>query len=139
MNKELIRQCLSLSVDEKKQLVHRIKESIEGCDSWRADRLLEIYCEVTGRRVNLFSRDKDDVWGKAMVAYQLIQEGYSLGSVALQLCKRDHSSIIHYRQKMRDAIDMPQAYKDIIPIWESFQKRINDDIHERTNGDTLQV
>ena len=124
MSGELVRQCLSLSVDEKKQLIHRINESIEGNDSWRADRLLDAYCEVTGRRVNLFSRDKDDVWGKAMVAYQLIQEGYSLESIALQLCKKDHSSIIHYRQKMQDALDLPQAYQDILPIWNKFQKQI---------------
>lgn len=124
MSGELVRQCLSLSVDEKKQLIHRIKESIEGIDSWMADRLLDTYCEVTGRRVNLFSRDKDDVWGKVMVAYQLIQEGYSLESIALQLCKKDHSSIIHYRQKMQDALELPQVYQDILPIWNEFQKRI---------------
>ena len=124
MSGELVHQCLSLSVDEKKELIHRIEESIEGHDSWRADRLLEIYCEVTGRRVNLYSRDKDDVWGKTMVAYQLIQEGYSLPSIALQLCKKDHSSIIHYRQKMQDALALPGAYQDILPIWNEFQKRI---------------
>ena len=124
MSGELVHQCLSLSVDEKKQLIHRIKESIEGHDSWRADRLLEIYHDVTGRRVNLYSRDKDDTWGKAMVAYQLIQEGYSLESIAMQLCKSNHSSIIHYRQKMQDALDMPGAYQDILPIWNEFQKRI---------------
>lgn len=124
MSEDLIKRCLSLSIDEKRQLIARIKNSLDGVDSWRADRLLEIYGEVTGMKINLYCRDRDHVWAKAMVAYQLLQEGYSLESVAMSLCKKNHSSIIHYRQKMQDALDVPQAYKDIIDIWDKFQKRI---------------
>lgn len=129
MSEELVRQCMSLTLDEKKQLIARIKTSLDGWDSWRADRLLELYGEVTGRRPNLFSRDRNDVWAKTMVAYQLIQEGYTLQSISRMLCRKDHSTIIHYRQKMQDALDVPQAYQDILPIWDEFQKRIQDDIH----------
>ena len=124
MSEDLIKKCLSLSIDEKRQLIARIKNSLYGVDSWRADRLLEMYGEVTGMKPNLYCRDRDHVWAKAMVAYQLLQEGYSLESVAMSLCKQNHSSIIHYRQKMQDALDVPQAYKDIIDIWNKFQKRI---------------
>lgn len=124
MSYDLIKRCLSLSIDEKRQLIARIKNSLDGVDSWRADRLLEMYGEVTGMKPNLYCRDRDHVWAKAMVAYQLLQEGYSLESVAMSLCKQNHSSIIHYRQKMQDALDVPQAYKDIIDIWNKFQKRI---------------
>lgn len=124
MSEDLIKKCLSLSIDEKRQLIARIKNSLDGVDSWRADRLLEMYGEVTGMKPNLYCRDRDHVWAKAMVAYQLLQEGYSLESVAMSLCKQNHSSIIHYRQKMQDALDVPQAYKDIIDIWNKFQKRI---------------
>jgi hypothetical protein len=129
MSEELVKECLSLTLDEKKKLIARIKESFDGHDSWRADRLLEIWGGVTGRTPDIFSRDKEDVWAKTMVAYQLLEEGYSLESVARQLCRKDHSSVIHYRQKMKDALDVPQAYQDIIPIWNEFQKRIQDDIH----------
>lgn len=139
MSGELVQQCLSLPVHEKKELIHRIKESMEGHDSWRADRLLEYYYDVTGRKVNLYSRDKEDVWGKTMVAYQLIQEGYSLQSVAMQLCKREHSSIIHYRQKMEDALKYEYAYKDIIDIWKQFQNRIDYEIHRRTTQDPISL
>ena len=124
MSEELVKRCLSLSIDEKRQLIARIKNSLDGVDSWRADRLLEMYGEVTGMKPNLYCRDKEHVWAKTMVAYQLLQEGYSLSSVAMMLCKRDHSSIIHYRQKMQDALDLPQAYRDIIEIWNKFQKQI---------------
>lgn len=124
MSEDLIKRCLSLSIDEKRQLIARIKNSLDGVDSWRADRLLEMYGEVTGMKHNLYCRDRDHVWAKAMVAYQLLQEGYSLESVAMSLCKQNHSSIIHYRQKMQDALDVPSAYRDIIDIWNKFQKRI---------------
>ena len=124
MSEDLIKRCLSLSIDEKRQLIARIKNSLDGVDSWRADRLLEMYGEVTGMKPNLYCRDRDHVWAKAMVAYQLLQEGYSLESVAMSLCKHNHSSIIHYRQKMQNALDVPSAYRDIIDIWNKFQKRI---------------
>ncbi len=130
MSEDLVRQCMSLSLDDKKLLVGKLQDSIQGKDNCtRGVELLDIYSEVTGRRPNLFSRDKDDVWAKTMVAYRLIQEGYSLESITRQLYRKDHSVIIHYRQKMEDALSMPGAYQDIIPIWNEFQKRIQDDIH----------
>ena len=72
------------------------------------------------------------VWVKTMVAYEMMQEGFTLAEIGRQI-GRDHSTIIHYRHKMENALSLPQAYKDIIPVWEEFQKRLNDDIHEGTN------
>ena len=130
MSEELVRQCLSLSLDEKKQLLARVKASIDGReDCTRAVDLLDIYSAITGRRVNLFSRDQGDVWARTMVAYQMIQEGYTLESISRQLYKKDHSVIINYRQKMENALAVPDAYRDIMPIWNEFQKRIDNDIH----------
>lgn len=130
MSEELVRQCLSLSLDEKKQLLARVKASIDGReDCTRAVDLLDIYSAITGRRVNLFSRDQGDVWARTMVAYRMIQEGYTLESISRQLYKKDHSVIINYRQKMENALAVPDAYRDIMPIWNEFQKRIDNDIH----------
>ena len=130
MSEELVRQCLSLSLDEKKQLLARVKASIDGReDCTRAVDLLDIYSAIVGRRVNLFSRDQGDVWARTMVAYRMIQEGYTLESISRQLYKKDHSVIINYRQKMENALAVPDAYRDIMPIWNEFQKRIDNDIH----------
>ena len=130
MSEELVRECLSLSLDEKKQLLARVKASIDGReDCTRAVDLLDIYSAITGRRVNLFSRDQGDVWARTMVAYRMIQEGYTLESISRQLYKKDHSVIINYRQKMENALAVPDAYRDIMPIWNEFQKRIDNDIH----------
>ena len=124
MNEDLIKTCLALSLDEKKQLITRLTANVDGCDYGHAADLLDIYQEVTGRKVNLFSRDQEDVWGKAMVGYQLLQEGYTLQAVTRMLCKKDTSVIIRYRRKMEDAFAVPEAYRDIIGIWNEFKKRI---------------
>ena len=130
MSEELVRECLSLPLDEKKQLLARVKASIDGReDCTRAVDLLDMYSAITGRRVNLFSRDQGDVWARTMVAYRMIQEGYTLESISRQLYKKDHSVIINYRQKMENALAVPDAYRDIMPIWNEFQKRIDNDIH----------
>ena len=124
MTEEFIQQCLALPPEEQKMLIARLTANVKGIDYGHAADLLDIYQEVTGRKVNLFSRDQEDVWGKAMVGYQLLQEGYTLQAVTRMLCRKDHSVIIRYRRKMEDAFAVPEAYRDIIEIWNEFKKRI---------------
>ena len=107
-------------------LIARLTANVKGIDYGHAADLLDIYQEVTGRKVNLFCRDQGDVWGKTMVAYQLLREGFTLSATAKMLCKKDTSSIICYRQKMEDALAVPSAYRDIIEIWNNFKARYND-------------
>lgn len=124
MSEEFIQSCLALDLEDKKHLIARLTANVNGCDYSHAADVLDIYKEVTGRKVNLFCRDQEDVWGKAMVAYQLLQEGFSLSAVSRMLCRKDHSTIIRYRQKMEDALAVPSAYRDIIEIWDNFKARI---------------
>lgn len=124
MSEEFIQTCLALPPEDKKRLIARLTADANGCDYGRAADLLDIYRDVTGRKVNLFCRDQEDVWGKAMVAYQLLREGFTLQAVSRMLYRKDHSTIIRYRQKMEDAIAVPSAYKDIIEIWTNFKSRI---------------
>lgn len=124
MSEEFIQSCLALPSEDKKLLIARLTANVNGCDYARAADLLYIYKEVTGRKVNLFCRDQGDVWGKTMVAYQLLLEGFTLSATAKMLCKKDTSSIICYRQKMEDALAVPEAYRDIIEIWNNFKARI---------------
>ena len=138
MTEELIQQCLALSLDEKKRLITRLTANVNGCDYGHAADLLDIYRDVTGRKVNLFCRDQGDMWGKAMVAYQLLEEGFSLSAVSRMLCRKNHSSVIGYRQKMQDALAVPSAYRDIIEIWNNFKARYNDILKGR-DGNPLQV
>ena len=84
------------------------------------------------------SRESLHVWARAMVAYQMLREGYSTVEVGHQMMK-DHSTICHLRSKMQDVFDMPQAYEDILEMWDKFQNQINHDIHERTTEDPVSL
>lgn len=138
MSEEFIQSCLALDLEDKKHLIARLTANVNGCDYSHAADLLDIYQEVTGRKINLFCRDQEDVWGKAMVAYQLLQEGFTLSAVSRMLCRKEHSTIIRYRQKMEDALAVPYAYRDIIEIWNNFKARYNDILKGR-DGNPLQV
>lgn len=138
MNEELIRQCLALPPEEQKMLIAWLTANVKGIDYGHAADLLDIYQEVTGRKINLFCRDQEDVWGKAMVAYQMLEEGFSLSAVSRMLYRKEHSTIIRYRQKMQDALAVPSAYRDIIEIWNNFKARYNDILKGR-DGNPLQV
>ena len=89
--------------------------------------------KVIGQKtISYLSREPMDVWARTMIAYQMLIEGYSTGEIWRQMMK-DHSTIIHLKNKMRDALSLPEAYGDIINIWDKFQKLIQDDIHQRTD------
>ena len=50
---------------------------------------------------------------------------------------KDHSTIIYLRDRMRDALSFRQAYWDIVKIGETFQNKINNDIHTGTTQDLI--
>ena len=80
--------------------------------------------KVIGQKtISYLSREPMDVWARTMIAYQMLIEGYSTGEIGRQMMK-DHSTIIYLRKKMEDVFAIPQAYRDIIDIWNNFQNRI---------------
>lgn len=139
MSEDLIKRCLSLSIDEKRQLIARIKNSLDGVDSWRADRLLEIYGEVTGLKPNLYCRDRDHVWAKAMVAYQLLQEGIPWSRLPCPFANR----IIHPSSTTGKRCKMPwmchQPTGTSLTYGTNFKNRFNHEIHRGTNQDPLSM
>jgi hypothetical protein len=90
---------------------------------YRCSYLMEEMRKVTGRPVSMSHRNPDDVWARTMVAYQMILEGYSLTEIGHQMLK-GHCAIIHLRDKMQDAFELPHIYGDVIATWDKFQKRI---------------
>ena len=138
MSEDLKRRCARLTTEEKLQLMSFLSTSIQnerdgiGKTPLRASILLGELGSIYGRAISYYSRDPRDVWARTMVAYQMVSEGYSLAEIGRQLNK-DHSTIVHLRHKMEDALAVPQAYRDILPIWNEFQTRISYDFHERPN------
>lgn len=104
----------------------------------RGQILLRAMGQVLGEEVDLASRVPRMAWAKAMVGYQLLQEGCTLKEAGRHLGK-DHSSLSYMKEKMRFVLDHPYAYEDVMAIWKRFQKKIKDDIQQGTDADPLQV
>jgi hypothetical protein len=104
----------------------------------RGAKLLDLMGQILGEPVKLKSRESRYVWARAMVAYQMIQEGYSTFEVGKVLDK-DHSSVIYLRNRMSDALAYEYAYQDIVDIWKRYQTLIKDDLHGRTTQDLISL
>ena len=130
MSEEMKQTCKDMSLQEQVEMREFLSDLIEmrtqgGAKSpFRGSFLLQKMADVLGKRVILTnSRYPDDVWARTMVAYQMIKEGYSTLEISKQILK-DHSTVTHMKKKMQDALDLPYAYKDIMNIWNNFQKQI---------------
>lgn len=102
----------------------------------RGEILLREIGEIVGEPVLVKSRKAILTWARAMVAYQLLKEGYST-TEAGRAIGRDHSTIIHLRDRMEDVFDYPVFYKDVIELWITFQKRIQDETDKGTTQHSL--
>lgn len=87
--------------------------------------------EVIGEEIPMKCRKARFVWARTMIAFELTNEGYTLEQVGTAL-DRDHSTIVHLRDKMASALSLPEVYKCEIDIWNKFRKKITDDIQQRT-------
>lgn len=141
MNAELKRRIARLSLEQKVELRDYITEQIDTSPLHNRGRftyLLHKMEAVLGKNVRIVSRIPDDVWARTMIAYEMILEGYTYAEVGRQM-EKDHSTVMHLKKKMEDAISLPRMYGDILPIWYTFKSTIDNDIHERTNGDPQAV
>lgn len=139
----LTQQCLGLPYRDRINLCNRLRESIllermekRHVEKTRADILLGYAGEVIGEPVPKKSRLAKYVWARTMVVYQLSQEGYSTIETGLMMGKH-HATIIHLRNKMRDALDFSFAYPDVMELWQKFQQKVK--YYETIKGTTTDI
>lgn len=128
MTQAMQRTILKMTPQEKRELVEYINETLAKANadtrySQRCSNLMEEIGGILDRKIDYISRDNTDVWARAMVAYQMIEEGYTLAEIGRQMLK-DHSTIYHLKTKIQDVIDYPNLFKDIYPVWIQFQNKI---------------
>ena len=145
MSEELKLMCEDLTLQDMVELREYLSDIISSSKGGirktplRCSMLLGEMADILGEKyISYVSRIASHVWARTMVAYQMILEGYSTTEIGHQMIK-DHSTITHMKVKMEDALSMPQAYQDIIPIWNEFQKRIQDDIHKGTTENPVSL
>lgn len=130
MRARLKQMCMRLPLQEKVELRDFLSGLLTSTrygvtmTPLRCSILLGEMATIMGKpTISYESRNPSDVWARTMVAYQMIQEGYSTTEIGNQMIK-DHSTITHMKKKMQDALGLPQAYRDILEIWDKFQNRI---------------
>ena len=138
MSEELKLMCRDLSLHEMVELREYLSDIISSVKGvvrktpLRCSILMGEMADILGvKYISYVSRIPCHVWARTMVAYQMIREGYTITEIGHQMCK-NHATIHHLKIKMRDALSMPKAYRDIMPYWEEFQKRLDNDIHKGT-------
>lgn len=130
MSEDLKRMCENLPLQDKVELRDFLSDSITssrggiGKSPLRCSILLGEMAKVMGLvTISYVSRIPEHVWARTMVAYQMVKEGYTTTEIGHQMMK-DHSSVTHMNKKMQDALGLPQAYRDVLQIWDKFQKQI---------------
>ena len=127
MTRELKMRVMNLPPEDRKSLANDLIRSLDEPDPatprTRFDELVAVIETVGGGPLDLKSRDSVAVWRRAVVAYQLILEGYSESQVG-RLLQKDHSTVHHMKRNMENAIAMPGMYRDVIWIWNKFKELI---------------
>lgn len=145
MSEELKLMCEDLSLQDMVELREYLSDIISSYKGGirktplRCSMLLGEMADILGvKYISYVSRIPCHVWARTMVAYQMIREGYSTLEIGHQM-EKDHATITHMKNKMKDALSLPQAYQDILPIWNEFQKRIYNDIHKGTTENPVSL
>ena len=88
----------------------------------RYDRVLSCAERTCGHSLT-DSRDKGNTLIRCFVAYTLQNEGYSYSEIG-KMMKRNHSTITHLANRMRDMLSLPRAYKFEVQQYKRFEEML---------------
>ena len=69
------------------------------------------------------SREKENTLIRCFVAYKLHNNGYSYSEIG-KVMHRDHSTITHLANRMRDMLSLPNAYKLEVQQFKRFEEML---------------
>ena len=69
------------------------------------------------------SRERENTLIRSFVAYKLREEGYLYSDIGKML-RRDHSTITHLANRMRDMLSLPNAYKWEVQQFKRFEEML---------------
>lgn len=128
--REIIRQCMALSADERAALAKILADSLDDARKHNAAEryktLLIAATSLLGRGIDTKCRDTNCCIGRMLIAYKMRQEGFSLTQIGIVM-GRDHATILHYQRKMEDVLHF--RFKMELAYWEEFNTILNDGIH----------
>lgn len=131
---ELVNDCLSLPMSERKLIAEKMFESVntEIMDTmrWtleipkeRGEALLTLSNDIWQTDNQVSSRKERSVWARAFVVWQLLNEGYSMKYV-ITAVGRKRSDCIYMRDKMKFLLEHPMTDIEAYENWQDYIKII---------------
>lgn len=123
---ELTRKCLLLPIADKQALISILSNSLDMEPEDDGSRFFALYkaaTSIVGDGILTDSKMRELVIGRMLIVYQMRKEGYTLQEIARHM-KRNHTSIYHLENKMKDVLRYPDFFPSEIQQWNRFQKLI---------------
>ena len=134
MSADLLDQVLSLSSQERQELLEQIRLSLvkdgkivpqRNSREWK-DRLMSYAAIAIGVDKIREDRRPINVLGRSMVISQLCKDGLTLAQIGI-LMDRDHSSVLYCRDRLKNMLGIPAMFGQEIQMWNNFQKLLNNE------------
>lgn len=79
-------------------------------------------------------RKQKYIWARAFIVRTLRDKGMTFERIG-EAVRLDHATALYLNAKMTDALNMPQAYEDILTKYEDYKIKLKEyDLQQRTNG-----
>lgn len=118
---------LALPLADRTYLLGRLQSSLRrdrrASAQERMGYLASKMRDTSGIDVTTPERYAAATWARYIFIYISRQEGYSQKEIGAFL-RRDHSTISHAEQRMRDAFALPDGYRDVIEQYNNFIEAI---------------
>lgn len=122
----LITEALAMTLSDRARIANALIRSIEPEKrplKERFDYLVGVMASVTGRPVEMKSRDGNAPWVRAIISHRLAAEGYSEPAIGV-VFRIDHSTVNHQKHNVDTALEFPGMYADVIDIYNRFNKAL---------------
>lgn len=80
---------------------------------------------LVGRDIREEKRDNILLWGRNIVIYQLIKDGFSESAVG-KIFNKDHSTVNYAKNRVKEALELPAFFKTEIKLYTDFRLAICD-------------
>lgn len=86
---------------------------------------VEVMNDILGIDIKERGRKNNYVWGRFIVMYQLLRDGWPT-TVVGDVFGMNHSSVIHGRRQVQTMLELPASYFSEMCVYKEFKRRIKD-------------
>lgn len=126
MSDALLRRCLLLPVEARRQLTRQLVFSFDAKPEDAASRYAVMKAtmeEATGEPLSPCRRDNRNSWRRAIIAATLAEEGFSETQIGAAM-GRDHSSVNAMKRNVKKALSYPTMYGDVLDTLYEFKLKL---------------